>query len=437
MEELYDYLEFELQMTSPKTVIDTISGFDYQKIEYLIEQLFQKIPVKSSKDNISIFEFRPNSTLTGGAYPCNDLYCRMKKLEELMRFSSLYADNVLIVSPIDKYMKLLEGGVEIDRYELAVDIIILLELKPLAKNNVIIFQSEYICLCPNCSEKYYRKKELFKRKIDSGFNKQLKECSTKIKCKLLKKDNVEIHISNAEEYGYSHETVLSFKNYIPDKILNKLSTLESNEVTLNPDDILLLDIPYYLLNKSYEDVFVKCFYDNNLNISYLTDRQADFSLLDAVNGQIENNLHLLDHSLSIVPDVSISKIIELRMKEGESFKVYRDKLNKELKILNNPNESEIKDIQNDIVQPEINKMNLALKNNKKILGKQFKSDLVFWGSTISIGMLCGNMNKDMSSVLGAVGGASTLYNLYNEYREVNSDSNIRNEPFYFLWKLNN
>lgn len=97
----------------------------------------------------------------------------------------------------------------------------------------------------------------------------------------------------------------------------------------------------------------------------------------------------------------------------------------------------MKDLQMDIIQPEINKMNLALKNNKKVFGEQFKRDIVLWGSTISFGMLSGKVTKDMSSILGAIGGISTLNNLYNTYKEVNSDSDIRNEPFYFLWKLNN
>lgn len=61
------------------------------KVEYLIVEFFQKVPVKSTKNNDSIFVLWPKSTLTGGAYPCKYLYCRMSRLEELMRFTSLYA----------------------------------------------------------------------------------------------------------------------------------------------------------------------------------------------------------------------------------------------------------------------------------------------------------------------------------------------------------
>lgn len=437
MEDLYEYLEYELEMTSPESVLKKISSLEYEGLDNLIVSLFQKIPVEKSKNKGSVFEFRPNSTLSGGKYPCSDLYCRLNRLEELMRFSSLYADKVYIVSPIDKYMELLENGLEIDAYELAVDIIILLELKPLVINNIFKFQSEYICLCSNCSSKFHRKKEMLKKDMDDCFKSLVIECSTKIECKLSIKEDIELYIFNAEEYGYNHKTVMSFKYYIPDNILGKLGTLKSDEVSLNPDDILALDIPNFLLNKAYEDVFGKFIYDNDSKISYLTDREVDYTLLSYANGQTENNLHLLDHSLSIIPDVSISNIVELRMKEGESFKVYRDKLNKELRKLNNPSKNEIKDLQLDIIQPEINKMNLALKNNKKIFGEQFKRDLVLWGSTISLGMLSGKVTKDMSSIIGAIGGISTLNNLYSTYKEVNSDSDIRNEPFYFLWKLNN
>src|SRR5699024_10189872 len=130
--DLYGYLELELGMTSPQIVLDKVLNFEYGDVENLIVDLYEKIPVNSFMDNDSIFEFRPNSTLTGGKYPCRDLHCRITRIEELMRFSSLYANKIYIVSPIDKYIKPLKDSPEIDTYELAVDIIILLELKPLA-----------------------------------------------------------------------------------------------------------------------------------------------------------------------------------------------------------------------------------------------------------------------------------------------------------------
>lgn len=437
MESLYEYLEHELQMNTPEVVMDSVFNLKYSEMENLIERLFQEIHVENPENNISIFDFKVNSTLAGGKYPCNNINCRMDRLAELMRFSSLYADHVYIISPIDKYITSLGSEDEIDRYELAADIIILLELKALVINRIIIFQSEYICLCDNCSKKYHRDKELFINNIDKGYNRLLEKCSTKIKCKLLKKENIEIHISNAEDYGYYHDTVISFRHYIPENIKRKLAVSISNNISLNPNDILSLGISDLLINNAYEDVFKNFIYEKSSNISYLTDRRIDFSLLNYVNGESNSNFNLLDHSLSILPNVKISDIIELRMKEGESFKVYRDKLNKELRKLDNPTKSEAIDFQRDIIQPEINKMNLTLKNNKKFLMRNLKQELIFWSSTISVGMLSGRISNDMTSVLGTLGGASTLYHLYNDYREMNSDSSIKNEPFYFLWKLNN
>lgn len=437
MQSLYEYLRVDLGMTSPELVLKKVQQYKNNEIENLISYIFKSVKSNAPVNRESIFDFKVNSTLSGDSYPCSDLSCRLKKLEELMRFSSLYADSVYITSPFDKYMKQLESIREIDRFSLGIDIIILLELESLVSTNIVKFQSEYICLCPECSKQYNEDIQFFENTVGKSYNAVLEECATKIKCNLLVKNEPEILISNAEEYGSSHDSIISFKDYIPESVMKILKKRKSNNIKLEKQDIINIGLPNFMLDNAYNDVLMNYIHSRDSNVSYLTDRKLDTLLLNNLNENKTNDLDLLNHTLSIIPKVNINSILELRIKDGESFQLYRDTLNRELKKLKNPNENEIIDFQRDIIQPELNKMNLVLKNHKKHLMRETKRDVLIWGGILSIGVFSGILNNNYVNLFNTIGGAGTIYNMYDKLDKSNQDYPVNNEQYYFLWKLNN
>src|SRR5699024_12851615 len=116
----------------------------------------------------------------------------------------------------------------------------------------------------------------------------------------------------------------------------------------------------------------------------------------------ENKLELLNHTLSIIPNIGINKVVDLRLKDGESFKVYRDTLNEELRKLKNPTDSEIIDFQQDIIQPNLNKINLTLNNYNKRLMREIKRDVFLWGGVLYVGMIRWVLNNHFSYLLYSI-----------------------------------
>jgi hypothetical protein len=57
----------------------------------------------SAKPNEN-FSFIANSALSGGNQPCSYAECRKNKLNELITFSALYADEVYIQNPFENVM---------------------------------------------------------------------------------------------------------------------------------------------------------------------------------------------------------------------------------------------------------------------------------------------------------------------------------------------
>lgn len=438
MFELYNYLRIELGMTSPQAVYNKIHSFNNRKSEELVAKIFKMIKIEIPRNNKSIFNFKANSTFSGGRYPCAELECRIKNLKNLMRFSALYAEEVFISSPFDKYIEQLENGIKINLNDLIIDIIILLELETLVVHKIVKFQSEYICLCSNCSSNYKNDIEVFKKSVDIYYEKLLNECASQIKCELINNGDPEIIVSNLELYGYSYSTVMQFTDYTPDSIAKIINKAGLNEIILNEKEIYELGIPNMILNQSYKDTLVNYLYSMDSNISYLTDRQVDFELLNLLDKDNKSNLHLLDHTLTIVPDVNIEKIVDLRLKDGESFKVYRNTLNKEIKKLRNLSENEMADFYQDIIQPDIDNMNRTLKNHKRNFNRGVVKETLFWGGVLSVGMVSGSFENNLpSEIFNTVGGLGTTYSMYNNYNKFNENNSIENEPYYFLWKLHN
>lgn len=71
----------------------------------------------------------------------------MSNVADLLRFSALYADKMLLPSPIDKYVESIENGKRVNRMDLAGDVIIILMLKPLVLSGIIgFFLLIFVCV---------------------------------------------------------------------------------------------------------------------------------------------------------------------------------------------------------------------------------------------------------------------------------------------------
>ncbi|MEG0486215.1 MAG: hypothetical protein RR576_12290, partial [Oscillospiraceae bacterium] len=127
---------------------------------------------------------------------------------------------------------------------------------------------------------------------------------------------------------------------------------------------------------------------------------------------------------------------KLRCQDGESFKVYRDSINKLLANISTYDSKDIANFQRDVIIPEINKMDLTIKNSRKAILGSTAFDFAFWNASISIGIFSGLLPLKAAPILGAVGGLSTIKDIASKAKDcIFSNNSIKNENFYFLWKL--
>ena len=99
------------------------------------------------------FSFIANSSLSGGRHPCSYSECRIKKLDELVSFSSLYADEVYIQNPFEEVLIAGPESVnEISRQELIYGIYNYIYLKPLIEKGIIKYAQNMVALCQKHSD---------------------------------------------------------------------------------------------------------------------------------------------------------------------------------------------------------------------------------------------------------------------------------------------
>jgi hypothetical protein len=72
-------------------------------LDFAFEASFA-LPRRGHAENLG-FEFMANTSLSGGAQPCNETTCRVNRADHLARFAALYADHVVIPNLFAEYSK--------------------------------------------------------------------------------------------------------------------------------------------------------------------------------------------------------------------------------------------------------------------------------------------------------------------------------------------
>lgn len=173
--------------------------------------------------------------------------------------------------------------------------------------------------------------------------------------------------------------------------------------------------------------------------SYLTDLPAEVTGLKASNspGDSATNRVLfeqLGHELPFISGVSVGKLLELRDSEQESFAVYRDSIRKAAreKVVS---AAQGQEVFQDIIKPEINRLELLVKRSREKLLGNVLSDAIFGVGAIAFGLYSGVVSPGVGAAIASVGGAKYAVDLLRTASSaLQEPPAVRESPFYFMWK---
>ena len=147
---------------------------------------------------------------------------------------------------------------------------------------------------------------------------------------------------------------------------------------------------------------------------------------------------LPEYMLPIVENLDLTKIIMLREEEQEAFNKYRIALNTAVKAqIKTDNQSDWKKIYDDIIFPELNNLDMKLRQLKRgrwghIFGIMGIVGSVIVGSSFGDAFSLGILTQAVvaSSAVATATGLNFVLDKHN-----NDKANLQENDYYFLWKL--
>lgn len=386
--------------------------------------------------------FVANSALSGGAFPCSSLNCRTKKLNELASFATLYSDEVFIQDPFEKIiLKEPSYLADNDRENIMFGIFTYQNLYPLIEEGIVKYAQSTVSLCQHHFDT--KAKELHQKQLvtEDKIYKALKEAFT-AQCQFevnITKGSKQpfIKVTGPEslvEHGISY---LHLSGNGADNIQHILR-YESLPYRMKDTDLYFTDVIERWIKPVIDDLFYQKWHATFYDTKLLTDNNTQIDIATA-SMNLENYTHSdslysnLQHFMPTIINRPLNEIIEFRTKESELFLVYRDKLDNLIKNSYGWSHTQIREMFEDEIMPEINQINFKLKNWKSDLRVSSNEKLLLGFGTVAVGLISGILPENITEIIAAVGGYSALES-YN--KSLKPDNEAKNNDLYFLWKMN-
>ncbi len=430
-DDLYNYLA-AFKNDSPQEIALYLGELGQKRFDSFVEGVAPLIFVEGF-ENESVFNFAVDSTLEGGSFPCTAHDCREKNLYDLAKFSALYADKVLIHCPIESaFENAHDDFVSVD--ELAFGIYLTLRLENIVKAGIVGFVSNYVPLCNHCLARQIELESKAENLISDFWNNLIDQfcASTVCTLKIARDGALYVAINGMDAYGSQEGVDIDFIKIPPvyKSLFKKHGETILDKDMLTRGGVLAFLIP--LLSDSFTALTNSYFTGG----SYLTTRPAQIRFLESAALTIDSQRKQMDSfrqlscSFPIVQNASIKSILDFRARNEESFAVFRDTITKGLK--GKPiDSSTISELKTELIDPEINKINLAMKNNRARLITSTGIEAAIGIASFALGQYGIVSPAEAMTIFGAAGAGSVATQVVNHLQA----ANVKNNSMYFLWEL--
>lgn len=438
--ELFNYLD-SVGLLSIDNVDKIIPSLSLVEISRLTQKTYSYINNQEvDSSGTSLFNFSICSTLCGVGYCCQEIGCRIRRISEMLTFSSMYSDTVYIpnfIEPIPEDI-ILSSEWELDTlyYHLISNYTALLMLKPFMKARIVKINNQTVNMCDHCFSTHFKK-------LIKLLRNDLKD---KIEFKIEKDGS--IHISQKQRY-------LDVTVLVTERFQKRLKSYSKFPHTFSFEEVVELKLFEEFLGPVTVDVLSQGLYSSEKKLSYLTNRKIDQEIIEILNpvdaagydNSIDTSIYkLLTHQVPFITNVNPVKILQLRLNDGSAFLTYRDALTSAMNNLNRPIATgDSSTLVNDMLLPEVNKIQRVVDIHKKDLEKNIKRKILFTAATISTGALAvSHLGIHLSEHIPETAGIAVPigYQMVRDlYQNVTASRDIPKEAqqnnYYFLWEVKN
>lgn len=369
------------------------------------------------------FGYMANTAMSGGYFPCSDVACRVERVDHLARFAALYADHVVVRNPFSKYSHRLP--VDLVRARLAGDLAVLQHLEPLIQRGIVTVTPPVIALCKSCARLFEAERERLTDALDQAGDRVRGRFAGRI---AFTRDGPDSILIEGPPELVSHGAQIF--------VIPKTSELRGRLTPRRKEALLMA-----LVTPMLEDIFVHRVHSRHTSLNYLSDRSLDIGIIRTLGGPkigaIDRALEKgLAHAVPVVANAPISDILAVRDAESEAFQVYRHAVSKVMREADLTNDESIQEAFETHIQPELAGLDLAVRNARKLSGRNLSTEAGVSVGAVSVGMLVGAVQPAFGAVLAALGGMNVVRTLGRTMVDMVAEpSVVRENSFYFLWKL--
>jgi hypothetical protein len=451
--------------------IEQIGSWSDQRLFTLFEELRNKT---REPDVISHgpFTFAANDSLSGRSIPLCAGKARIMKAEQLARFAALYADSLLLRDPFEWYPQAEmvvdeEGnrtfiGRDLEPHDfskhqlrdhLIDDLRFLLFIEPLFESGIAGFSRSEMHWCPNCVRAAVDAGEisaLVQKPDEIAWQNRIAKLVRRIERAFIVQGTTLVH----QHGDHAHATIL-----MPEGMLEYdqfqttvnlppyLAKRATQPLRASMKDARTLGLFNYEIGRIIDDLSVQNATANRFNCQYITDRALDLELMDIISDKRARAFNhaaaeALSHPLAFVDQVPLDRLLKLRKDDGESFLVYRDTVHQVLSSAQGKSSTELREVFDDAIRPELNKIDLTVKNARRRMATSTLIDLTIAVASVSIAAFSGllpsklGIPKEVLDVGAAFGGWKGAKGLASNIAQIRSTPKEVNDSKYaFLWKM--
>lgn len=444
MSTLIDYLE-SINLLTFENVSDYIFENDILTLNSLVIYMRDLIEKDYEHSLYTPFVFVPNSDISG-AGGCDEISCSIRRAEKFASFAALYADKVYIQLQFitSEHYELIDIDEIIDdidctmnfKMKLLKELSLIVTYSELISNSIVIITPSHKMLCPDC----FQREVLGNNILDLENLKKAYVSKAKVFLKNfdLKDNSAEISIQNIDEFFPDHDLFWCISN--PEEV-RQLKKEKVGKIVKNKQ------FTKEFIEAFIEDEFTSAMYTtkycNEENAKLITNKLSDSMFLslnknDTLLDLKQQKQLLPEYDLLITQNLSIKNIIRLRQEENESFNKFRIALYKAAKEqCNTSNVLDWEQIYDDIIYPELNNLDLKMKQLKNgRLNRFFGTMTVITTALVANkfgNMLMPGLLSNISAFETTIGAAGINFILD---KTSTKKAELQNNDFFFLWKLN-
>lgn len=423
-------------LTPPDTE-RTVQEMSVQEAVELLEEMRPLLPRIESKDSNLRYEFAVSQSLGGGPEPCSSASCRIPHADDLSRFASLYADRVHIPCPFDRYaVDKPDNGLP---YYLGEDFHVVSRLRPLMEAGLVGFRKSEFEFCQIHYEDAIQGIEHIQEKYNDAARRTFDNYRENVSVELVGTSDLSRLVVEGPNELVPHGALVSPLHDLPDWLEERHKPGEV--VVLEGDDPARNAVLAGHVNRFFSNLLFLDWYSQYRGIDCLTDNTREFDVLEAANPPAvnERNRALIDaftHEIPTIVTDNVSEILEVRESAPEAFRVYRDALSESLKEALSEEPGMAAEIFDDIVRPEVNRIEKAVRGSRRKLKRSLGQDIAVGAGFITVGLFSGILPANFGEVLAIAGGLPKLSNVLDKASRLLEDPELaREQRYYFLWKV--